>query len=49
MDSVGVVVESLDEVISFFTGLSLKPKGGMIEGEWTGRVTGLAEELDKQV
>jgi catechol 2,3-dioxygenase-like lactoylglutathione lyase family enzyme len=42
MDNVGIVVESLDEVISFFTELGLKLEGkAMIEGEWAGRVTGL--------
>lgn len=42
MDNVGIVVESLDEVISFFTALGLTLEGrAMIEGEWAGRVTGL--------
>ena len=42
MDNVGIVVESLDEVISFFVELGLKLEGrAMIEGEWAGRVTGL--------
>jgi catechol 2,3-dioxygenase-like lactoylglutathione lyase family enzyme len=42
MDNVGIVVESLDEVISFFTELGLELEGqAMIEGEWSGRVTGL--------
>jgi catechol 2,3-dioxygenase-like lactoylglutathione lyase family enzyme len=42
MDNVGIVVESLDDAISFFTELGLKVEGrGMIEGEWAGRVTGL--------
>src|SRR5215204_1551847 len=42
MDNVGIVVESLDEAIPFFTELGLKVEGrGMIEGEWAGRVTGL--------
>ena len=43
MDNVGIVVESLDDTISFFTELGLKLEGrAMIEGEWAGRVTGLA-------
>ena len=43
MDNVGIVVESLDDAISFFTELGLKLEGrAMIEGEWAGRVTGLA-------
>jgi catechol 2,3-dioxygenase-like lactoylglutathione lyase family enzyme len=42
MDNVGIVVESLDEAISFFAELGLKLQGrAMIEGEWAGRVTGL--------
>jgi catechol 2,3-dioxygenase-like lactoylglutathione lyase family enzyme len=43
MDNVGIVVESLDDTISFFTELGLKLEGrAMVEGEWAGRVTGLA-------
>jgi catechol 2,3-dioxygenase-like lactoylglutathione lyase family enzyme len=42
MDNVGIVVEALDEAISFFTELGLKLEGrDTIEGEWAGRVTGL--------
>jgi catechol 2,3-dioxygenase-like lactoylglutathione lyase family enzyme len=42
MDNVGIVVESLDKAISFFTELGLRLEGqGMVEGEWAGRVTGL--------
>jgi catechol 2,3-dioxygenase-like lactoylglutathione lyase family enzyme len=45
MDNVGIVVESLDEAISFFTELGLKLEGKMmIEGEWAGRVTGLGNQ-----
>ncbi len=45
MDNIGIVVESLDEVISFFTELGLSLEGrAMIEGEWAGRVTGLANQ-----
>ncbi|MDB5255224.1 MAG: Glyoxalase/bleomycin resistance protein/dioxygenase [Candidatus Nomurabacteria bacterium] len=45
MDNVGIVVESLDEAISFFTELGLKLEGrAMIEGEWAGRVTGLGDQ-----
>lgn len=45
MDNVGIVVESLDEVISFFTELGLKLQGRfMVEGEWAGRVTGLGDQ-----
>jgi len=42
MDNMGIVVESLDASISFFTELGLELEGrAMIEGEWAGRVTGL--------
>ena len=42
MDNVGIVVESIDDTISFFTELGLKLEGrATIEGEWAGRVTGL--------
>lgn len=42
MHNVGIVVDSLDEAISFFTELGLKLEGqAIIEGEWAGRVTGL--------
>ncbi len=45
MDNMGIVVESLDEVVSFFTELGLKLEGRtMIEGEWAGRVTGLGDQ-----
>jgi catechol 2,3-dioxygenase-like lactoylglutathione lyase family enzyme len=45
MDNVGIVVESLDESIAFFTELGLKLEGrAMIEGDWAGRVTGLASQ-----
>ena len=45
MDNVGIVVESLDEAVAFFTELGLKLEGRtMIEGEWAGRVTGLGSQ-----
>ena len=45
MDNVGIVVESLDAAISFFTELGLELEGrGTIEGEWAGRVTGLLDQ-----
>src|SRR5712671_7174882 len=45
MHNVGIVVESLDEAISFFTELGLKLEGrAMVEGEWAGRVTGLGSQ-----
>jgi catechol 2,3-dioxygenase-like lactoylglutathione lyase family enzyme len=45
MDNVGIVVESLDEAITFFTELGLELEGrGTIEGEWAGRVTGLGNQ-----
>ena len=45
MDNVGIVVESLDTVISFFAELGLELEGrATIEGEWSGRVTGLRDQ-----
>lgn len=45
MDNVGIVVQSLDDAISFFTEIGLKLEGRvMIEGEWVGRVTGLGDQ-----
>src|SRR5215212_1353842 len=45
MDNMGIVVESLDTTIAFFTELGMKLEGrATIEGEWTGRVTGLGEQ-----
>ena len=45
MDNVGIVVESLDDVIPFFAELGLRLEGRQtIEGEWAGRVTGLANQ-----
>ncbi|HEY7421828.1 MAG TPA: VOC family protein [Gaiellaceae bacterium] len=45
MDNVGIVVESLDAVISFFEELGLELEGrAMIEGDWSGRVTGLRDQ-----
>src|SRR4051812_27810608 len=42
MDNVGIVVESLDKAIAFFSEIGLKLEGrATIEGEWAGRVTGL--------
>ncbi len=45
MNNVGVVVESLDKAISFFTEIGLTLEGrAMVEGEWAGRVTGLGNQ-----
>ncbi len=45
MDNVGIVVESLDDAISFFMEIGLKLEGrATIEGEWAGRVTGLGSQ-----
>ncbi|MCR6642577.1 MAG: VOC family protein [Sporocytophaga sp.] len=42
MDNVGIVVESLDGAIAFYTELGLKLEGrATIEGDWAGRATGL--------
>jgi catechol 2,3-dioxygenase-like lactoylglutathione lyase family enzyme len=45
MDNMGIVVENLDTVITFFTELGLNLEGrATIEGEWAGRVTGLGTQ-----
>jgi len=45
MDNVGIVVESLDDAIAFFTELGLRLEGrGMVEGQWAGRITGLGSQ-----
>lgn len=45
MDNIGIVVESLDDAISFFTEIGLKLEGrAAVEGEWAGRVTGLGTQ-----
>jgi len=45
MDNVGIVVQSLDDAISFFTEIGLKLEGrAMVAGEWAGRVTGLGNQ-----
>ena len=42
MHNVGIVVEDLDAAIEFFDELGLELEGRMsIDGEWSGRVTGL--------
>jgi len=41
----GIVVESLDRAIEFFTELGMTLEGrAMVEGEWAGRVTGLGDQ-----
>ncbi|HVS90437.1 MAG TPA: VOC family protein [Mucilaginibacter sp.] len=45
MDNVGIVVASLDNAIAFFIEIGLRLEGrGIVEGEWAGRVTGLASQ-----
>src|SRR6187397_3680538 len=45
MDNVGIVVEDLGAAIEFFRELGLELEGrATIEGEWAGRVTGLADQ-----
>ncbi|RNF41197.1 VOC family protein [Planococcus salinus] len=45
MDNIGIVVESLDEAISFFEEIGLNLEGRtVVEGEWAGRVTGLGSQ-----
>lgn len=42
MHNMGIVVQSLDEAIAFFTEIGMTLEGrATIEGEWSGRVTGL--------
>lgn len=45
MDNINIVVESLDNAISFFQEIGLKLEGrATVEGEWAGRVTGLGSQ-----
>lgn len=45
MNNVGIVVQSLDDAITFFTELGLTLEGrGNVAGEWAGRVTGLGNQ-----
>lgn len=42
MHNMGIVVQSLDDAIAFFTEIGMQLEGRYnIEGEWAGRVTGL--------
>lgn len=45
MHNVGIVVQSLDNAISFFNEIGLTLEGRMmVEGEWAGRITGLGNQ-----
>jgi catechol 2,3-dioxygenase-like lactoylglutathione lyase family enzyme len=45
MDNVGIVVDDLPAAIAFFLELGLELEGrAMIEGDWSGRVTGLRDQ-----
>ena len=45
MDNVGIVMESLDTAIDFFSELGMRLEGrATIEGEWAGRITGLGNQ-----
>jgi catechol 2,3-dioxygenase-like lactoylglutathione lyase family enzyme len=45
MNNIGIVVESLDNAVTFFEEIGLKLEGRMmVEGEWAGRVTGLGNQ-----
>ena len=45
MNNIGIVVENLDNGISFFSEIGLTVEGrGMVEGQWAGRVTGLGNQ-----
>ncbi|PIF45932.1 catechol 2,3-dioxygenase-like lactoylglutathione lyase family enzyme [Chryseobacterium sp. 52] len=45
MNNIGIVVENIDNAISFFSEIGLIVEGrGMVEGEWAGQVTGLGNQ-----
>ncbi len=45
MDNIGIVVENLETTIEFFRQLGLDLEGrAVIEGEWSGRITGLTDQ-----
>ena len=45
MHNMGIVVQSLDNAVSFFEEIGLKLEGRMmVEGEWAGKVTGLGNQ-----
>jgi catechol 2,3-dioxygenase-like lactoylglutathione lyase family enzyme len=45
MNNMGIVVESLDNAIAFFSEIGLRlEQRTMVEGEWAGRVTGLGDQ-----
>jgi catechol 2,3-dioxygenase-like lactoylglutathione lyase family enzyme len=45
LHNMGIVVESLDNAISFFTEIGMQLEGrATVEGEWAGRVTGLGPQ-----
>lgn len=45
MHNMGIVVESLDDAIAFFTEIGMTLEGRTrVEGEWAGRVTGLGNQ-----
>jgi catechol 2,3-dioxygenase-like lactoylglutathione lyase family enzyme len=45
LHNTGIVVQSLDNAVAFFTALGLTLEGrGMVEGPWAGRVTGLGDQ-----
>lgn len=45
LHNTGIVVESLDAAVAFFTELGMELEGRtMVEGTWAGRVTGLGDQ-----
>jgi len=45
MNNIGIVVENLDDTISFFSELGMTLEGrDSVDGEWAGRVTGLGNQ-----
>ncbi len=45
LHNMGIVVQSIDDAVAFFTELGMQLEGRMnVEGEWAGRVTGLGDQ-----
>lgn len=45
LHNMGIVVESLDDAIAFFSEIGMQLEGRMmVEGPWAGRITGLADQ-----
>lgn len=45
IDNVGIVVSSFNKIVPFFEELGMKLEGqSVVEGEWSGRVTGIKDQ-----